>query len=811
MNLYIYSYNNYYNRIVKKEGNLITDYIDFLHYGPLQGVYGFTPGDGVNTKQIIGSNVAMYDGKGDYLIAHNPNTDEIDSRWFIIDVNRTRNGQWELTLHRDLVVDYYDLIIDSPMFIEKATLAANSPFIFNSENVQLNEIKKAEYLLENNLKTPWVVAYLSRKDGEGNYNSFSGEFVYNNMPVEPTYEFESLSEYDFYNLFNTDYNLADDITFWCDYYHPSASRIKYCYVSLSKPGTFVGNYASAYSPGYENWPIREEGVVLKLPNAISAYNSLLNAYNTYSTIINGVPYNTLTGVGTTDGLNILANEIGKTIKVGDTLYRITGEIGIADYKFDSQFKITQGTTLYNEMLNKVVIPCGLTTTSSTVLSAQVKVPFEMTKIRLSYEAIQPEKTIAYNFNYNNGAVTTDAVYEIIATPLYNKTFSVGSGASITSQGSFGLQWFQALAQDNNTKVYDVQIVPYISIDDLDISSYEYVTAYKKGTSTEIYALAIKLPQSSFNLLLSKPNAATLHSNVKIGSETELWRLTSPNGIGSFDFNPYKNNGWNFIEVDCTLLPINPYIKINPLFNPNGLYGGDYNDYRGLICNGDFSVALTSSEWQTYQQQNKNFQAVFDREIQTMEFKNRLGKTQDIASAIAGSFTGIASGALTGAVVGGGIGAIPGAIAGGIASAAGGIADVSINEQLRNEALDYTKDMFGLNLGNIKARANTLTKSTSYNINNKYFPYIEFFTCTEEEKRALANKIAYNGMSLGIIGKMTDYINNFWSYGDIESQGYIKGQLIKLEFPINHKKQLHSEDFHVINAISNELYKGVYIK
>lgn len=810
MNLYIYSYNNYYNRQVKKAGDLISNYNEWLHYGPIQGVYGFTPGDGVNTKQIIGSNASMYDGKGDYLIAFNPNTNEIDSRWFIIDVTRTRAGQWELTLHRDLMVDYYDLIVDSPMFIEKATLAANSPFIFNSENVQLNEIKKAEYLLENNLKTPWVVAYLSRKDNEGNYNSFSGEFVYNNMPVEPTYEFNSLSEYEFYNLFNTDYKLTDNITFTCEYYHPSASRVKYCYVFLSK-NTFVGNYAGGYSPGYENWPIREEGVILKLPNATSAYNSLLSAYNAYSTIVNGVPYNTLTGVGTTDGLNLLANEIGKTIKVGDTIYRITGEIGIADYEFDSKFKITTGTTLYNEMLNKVVIPCGLKTTSSTVLSAYAEVPFEMTKIRLSYEVIQPEKNIAYNFNYNNGAVTTDAVYEIIATPLYNKTFSVGSGASITSQGSFGLQWFQALAQDNATKVYDVQIVPYIPIDDLDISSYEYVTAYKKGTTSEIYALAIKLPKSSFSLLLNKPTAATLHSNVKMGSETELWRITSPNGIGSFDFNPYKNNGWNFIEVDCTLLPINPYIKINPLFNPNGLYGGDYNDYRGLICNGDFSVALTANEWATYQQQNKNFQAVFDREIQSMDLKNKLGKTQDIAGAIAGTLSGAAGGAFFGGATGSIPGAIAGGVVGGIGSAIAGAADISINEQLRNEALDYTKDMFGLNLGNIKARANTLTKTTSFNKNNKYFPYIEFFTCTEEEKKALANKIAWNGMTLGVIGKMNDYIDNSWSYGDIESQGYIKGKLIRLDFPINHKQKLHSEDFHVINAISGELNKGVYIK
>ena len=120
MNLYIYSYNNYYNRQVKKAGDSVNDYADYLHYGPVQGVYGFTPGDGINTTQVIGANAQMYDGKGNYLIAENAG--KIDSRWFIIDVDRDRAGQWTLTLHRDLIVDYYDIVVNSPVFVEKATL-----------------------------------------------------------------------------------------------------------------------------------------------------------------------------------------------------------------------------------------------------------------------------------------------------------------------------------------------------------------------------------------------------------------------------------------------------------------------------------------------------------------------------------------------------------------------------------------------------------------------------------------------------------------------------------------------------------------
>ena len=139
MNLYIYNYNNYYNRIFKKAGDSIYDYDEFLYYGPVKGVYGFTPGDGVNTTQLIGTNVRpYYDGKGDYLIVHNPNTNEIDSRWFIIDHNRTRDGQWQLILHRDLIADNYTDLLNEPMFIEKATVNKDDPAIWNGEGVAVN-------------------------------------------------------------------------------------------------------------------------------------------------------------------------------------------------------------------------------------------------------------------------------------------------------------------------------------------------------------------------------------------------------------------------------------------------------------------------------------------------------------------------------------------------------------------------------------------------------------------------------------------------------------------------------------------------
>ena len=151
----------------------------------------------------------------------------------------------------------------------------------------------------------------------------------------------------------------------------------------------------------------------------------------------------------------------------------------------------------------------------------------------------------------------------------------------------------------------------------------------------------------------------------------------------------------------------------------------------------------------------------------------------------------------------GIGMGVGAAVGGVLSAVGGIADVAISDKLRNEAIDYTKDQFGYKLGNIQALPYTLTKVSSFNSNNKLFPVLEYYTCTDVEKEALANKIAYNGMSVGVIGTINQFVENKWSYKGIESKGYIKGKLIRLETV--------EDDYHIINAIASELYNGVYIR
>ena len=59
------------------------------------------------------------------------------------------------------------------------------------------------------------------------------------------------------------------------------------------------------------------------------------------------------------------------------------------------------------------------------------------------------------------------------------------------------------------------------------------------------------------------------------------------------------------------------------------------------------------------------------------------------------------------------------------------------------------------------------------------------------------------MTVGVVGQILEYIGNSWSYGDIKDKGFIQARLIRMEDA--------NEDFHNVNAIAEELLKGVYLK
>lgn len=140
-------------------------------------------------------------------------------------------------------------------------------------------------------------------------------------------------------------------------------------------------------------------------------------------------------------------------------------------------------------------------------------------------------------------------------------------------------------------------------------------------------------------------------DIKISDNCDKYRLVSPNYNGQFEFSLAKNGGSiEYFNVDYTYKPYNPYIHVNPNFS--GLYGRDFDDARGLICGGNFSLPIVTSAFTDFEVANKNYNAIFDREILNMDREHEIQRQEATFGAIAGAVKGGATGAAAGAMVGG---------------------------------------------------------------------------------------------------------------------------------------------------------------
>lgn len=75
---------------------------------------------------------------------------------------------------------------------------------------------------------------------------------------------------------------------------------------------------------------------------------------------------------------------------------------------------------------------------------------------------------------------------------------------------------------------------------------------------------------------------------------------------------------------------------------------------------------------------------------------------------------------------------------------------------QEESRSFAIDNYKMSLDNIKALPNGITRTSAITANNKKVPFVEYYTCTETERNAFLNKLKYDGMTIGVIGKLSDY-------------------------------------------------------
>lgn len=787
LNLYYLHFNNYYNRIIKKFDTLSEYLVDPYYDGCVTENAAFNPNDSVDTVQIVNKADFTYD----YMVA--ATTTNIVSRWYVMEAKRKRNGQYELKLRRDMFADSYNEIKNAPAFIEKGTLYDTDPFIFNNEDLTVNQIKKSETLLKDKTGCPWIVGYLA------NGTTISETSVSYQNPIA----YANKSAFD---------------TLWNSYKSTNLS-ITYPY---GNPGIILNGYnlvtkivvdTGATPNRYRRFNINENGnIYIETTGSVGTglnvtQANVSNAANEYKDLIIDnlsdlkTAINTSCNIRPSSDLNSLMEYNNKIIYDGNENKYYKVELNITEGSTYNDYFEIYGTQLSPSVISELV---DISTDNQYVTitgSDNEKYSYALELRNVTWVTSNLIEVSGENVKYkitNSANHLEDAPYIMFALPYGECTISYLSGGVYTDldiSETFAKNTSLAIANSiienqggNNPKLYDIQLLPYCPMQDaidsdgkilLDLTSYyEFIT---DSNNDEVSVMLFPL-KSRFEFNIPYNISIT---NVKLENQCDMYRMCSPNWNGQFEFNAAKNGGIKTINVDCEYKPFQPYIHLNPNFGK--LYGQDFNDARGLICNGDFSLTQISDAWATYQRQNVNYEKQFNRQIQNMEVNNSIQNTRSAISAI----TGVVSGSVAGASAGGGIGAL----IGGTLSAIGGIADIGLQVAGQQEAIDYTKDQFGYSLGNIKALPDSLTKVTAFNNNNKIFPIIEYYSCTDEEKEAFKNKIKYNGMTVMRIGTIGEFLR--------DDLTYIKGKFIRLEDVL--------EDFHYTNELANEFNKGVFIK
>lgn len=767
--LYYYKFKNYYYPSTKRFSDL-SGYQPYLVFSESGNNLNFYENDGVNAEITAGRSGNPYYDKADYVIYSKDNT-TITSRWYIIEAVKNASGQYNLQIHRDLPVDYYDEWTQSDCFIEKAILPDNSPFIYNQEEITTNQIKTDEIPLKDETKMAWIVGFIDRE-----YKSDSPISI--NSTIVADYNYDDWKWKNYVDKEAYLVAIADGYVYVGDYTQETPYYKKIA----------LNTYANAeLGPQYSDYEYSDEGQ-RGLQAYIRDYGQELDHNIT-------IYHNLYTGIKSDDNYNALQDQDGKIVLRNGIYYKVSAKI-------DTRTKtVTVDTDKAGEYLKSYL----------TKLFANYPGYIRGTPrfdIYIKYYALTLTLTTLTQGEYNitipdknHRMINKDGPFDLFCLPYAdNMKFSYG-GTEFTANKQFSLSLASEIARALGTKCYDVQILPYCPfgsyIWDNDVLTIATVTnratyIYKGSESTE-KAYCIFWSSSSsgtFNITDYRFNV----TNKKMSNQVDMMRLVSPNFSSQFEFNPAKNEGISYFNVDYTYLPQSSYIHVNPDFK--GLYKKDYDDARGLIFQGDFSIMYLSDAWVNYQTQNKNYLEIFNRQVESIETNY---KYQRIQSGISSAVSALSAGLAVGGLINGGVGVLSG-----VASAAGGAADLYIQQQLHNEQLDYKNDMFGYQLDNIKALPHSIAKTTAYTRNNKIFPILEYYTCTDEEKEAVAKKIAFNGMSVGVINKPINYIGNSWSYGNIQDKGYIKCKLIKLE-------GAQANDFHLVNMLGEELNKGVYTK
>ena len=571
MQLLLLHYNNYFNRIIKKKDTIADYKAADADYKEVSNI-NFNPGDGVNTSLVLGlgQNGSLFDGEEfDYLVAYEvvDNANVINSRWFIIEQDRERAGQFELTLKRDVLADNYTDVVNSPIFLEKGFINdSNDPLLYNSESMNLNQIKQLEIPLKDETESGWVVGYIPSDafpKVEPQYDRVEKKVT---IPMEADLEVDNISSWSYWQYCSNNPNykfMADSagkrkvtVKIRSEDRHADYRSFRVDMVTANY--TFYPNSTDAGTYSQQNSGYIKTSATLEYPQWYQDYGPVTFKQGTINA---GICNNIFDPVRNNSAFNTALNTIlGTGINIGDTsaLRRLQDKI-ILDATTNKYYRIsvisisesnpitvtsstTGGQAALTALKNAMYYPNGAggslqgEYTTFTASNSSTSYAIKLTNIGDSF----------YVDLNSDRAHLNDAPYDMFCIPFSDTLKLKFDSTEFTCSKNVALSMATEIARDlGSGNVYDVQLLPYCpnrtmvvnsgspsSV--LNLSSVKY-DLIKESVTNSPKSAVIWCTESTFqvpitvesNIVEFKP---TEDAPIKINNESYY---TIPNSISTY--------------------------------------------------------------------------------------------------------------------------------------------------------------------------------------------------------------------------------------------------------------------------------------
>lgn len=827
--VYFYKFNNYYNRILKR-------YDTIEEYGtPMatQSNCNFVHGDGVNSTFYYNKAVGSTDTP-DYVIVKDYNNNI--SRWFVTNSFKSRDRQDKLVLRRDLIADYYsDVINHSPCLIRKGYVPQTNPLIFNDEGVRYNKIKEDEILIKDESNCSYIVGFISNNAAA--QNGIKGTI----KDLEADYYFASLSDIPFKDYIQgAGNNHTESCTLAKNNNFDGRVHYSLKFSGTTQTGNanfnsefffdngvfpLPGSVTSVYQYEFNNSKVfyslqtmannvRLKGSIVSgyTGNANDEKNAVLSIYpSLFKNEININYYKIKDSAKTILGLEeyyyngTLSQYIGKKINIGGTVYTVSLGIEnetIRDYTYatrpgySSWDDLTDGINTYQSRVTSTDLENQRYNTyfKANYLNANTNKEYVKEDIRIICPTedrylILSEATVDITTDVDspsNRTHLTEQPYDMfMLINESNISYKVGLN-SYVSNHEVNINMAEAICQAYGTASYDIQIVPFnpmrgTILADGTLNFYDFDVHPIKDADNAVVGHYVMCSTADLKFTLEKDELKLQPTDYKKDYNLKEYRLCSPNQETMFEFSPAMNNGVTTWEITANYRPYASYIKIQPTWG--GLYGeSNYNgltDFRGLVYNSSLCVTQLNDAYSNYIANNKNFQQLFDNQI------NTLTKQQDIQINALEDTLGLRS--FTGMPIGS------------ILRVIGGAKDIEMNRELNNLAISKMDTDFKYQMDNIKSMPHTVKKMTAINGDTRVFPFIEIYSASLVEENSFDLKIRYTGMSIMTTGYIYNYLKD-------DEETFVQADLIRLDL----SRSEETADNHIATEIANELAKGLYI-